>query len=222
VRSHPEVRKKPGGGSAAKEPVRLETDSVRTQAEARQKVRACRPDEVDQAVRTGDRAFQKPHEGVWKPQILDVNPVAGRGEVRSRRNAGTATRIDLAVGLEGAGQDKITVAGKPLSERRAEVGQSAMVVLRAQQKLARAQRSRRQNKPPSHHGARLGALGIRGIESSERNSVPASIQLDFVDAMQGVNLRAMLLGQRKVVEVQRVLGMQNAAQHAIARIVAGT
>src|SRR2546426_11603230 len=49
VRSHPDVRKKPGGGSAAKEPVRLEADSVRPEAEARQKVRACRLDEVDQA-----------------------------------------------------------------------------------------------------------------------------------------------------------------------------
>src|SRR2546426_917450 len=68
----------------------------------------------------------------------------------------------------------------------------------------------------------LGPLGIRGIESNEKTSVPASIQpLDSVDVMQGVNLRAMLLSQRKVVEVQGVLGMQNAAQHAIARIVAG-
>src|SRR6516164_9309178 len=112
VRAHPEIGEEPCGSSTAEKSVGLETDAVRSQPQAGQKIRSRRFNEVNQAVRIRNGAFQKPQERVRKSQVFDVNSVVCCREVRSDGNARTSTRIHLAVSLEGTRQNKVSIFGK--------------------------------------------------------------------------------------------------------------
>src|SRR5205807_2838301 len=186
-------------------------------------------------------AFQVPEKWIWKTQILNHDSVVCRRSVDSRGDAWPATRIDFAIRFERPGQKEVAVTRKLCAERRTEIWQGLVEIATAQKDFSRAQRTGRDNYFSSNDRSRLrGGVGLGApiesgaidrerlrlsgleVELAEVNTIAVHFNridgLDLLDLMQRINFRAILLGERDVIQIERVLCVNVTAQHAVAAV----
>jgi hypothetical protein len=109
-----------------------------------------------------------------------------------------------------------------VSEGGAQIGQRPEAVAATEEQLCRPQRARGDDHRVGAHGGERGRGGRGGIEPLVAHAVTRAVRdgSDPVNAMERVDLGAVALGQGEVIEVERVLGVGGAAEHAVARVVA--
>ena len=157
---------------------------------------------------------------VGQPAVLDPERLSTLAAIQEIDGAGDGWPLGglhLAGGVERRRQE-IAVAAPVVAEPSAHIGQRARHVAAAQQHLGRGHRSR-----GKHHQARLrGAWDpAPPLEAIVADLVAASGRLDVGDEVQRPHVGALALGERQVVAVERVPGVDLAADVAIAEMHAG-
>ena len=151
--------------------------------------------------------------------VNTVEQVDRAGDGGAMRGRHLAARVE-------SGRDEIAVEGPALAEAARQLRQRAVLVAAAQQQLGAADRAGGQD-----HPRRGGAAGtaLAALEAVEVHAVAAAFsrvgsgrqRFDLHHQVQRADLGALLLGHRQVVEIQRVLGLDLAADVAVAAVHAG-
>ena len=111
--------------------------------------------------------------GSGKPEVLHVQLLVGRREVRTGGDAGSTTGIDIAL-RERAREQEVSVPRESPAEHRAEIRQRAVLLPAAQQELVRPKRPCGHDHYAGFDMARLPGRGRLGIQAVEGDAVAAA------------------------------------------------
>ena len=223
VLAHGEVGQEAARAPAAEEPLALVAQAVGRALDPEPPLQEQLPPAQDVLRRhgVGEHALDEPEQRVGEAEILDEQLLATGGEVRAGGDARATAGVDVVVG-ERPGEQEVPVGREPVPERRAEPRQRAVAVAAAQQQLVRAERARGDDHGPGIDLAALAQRRRRRMAAIEGELVAAApARLDLRDLVQRVHLGPGGLRHGEVGAIERVLGARDAADRAVAGVVAG-
>ena len=186
---------------------------------------AARMSAVNISLETSSHAFEPSALGIehldqasdlpWIAALLEDEPHAVLANATVVNDAGgdrgAVGGHERRRGVEGE-REKVAVARIALAQARAQRGQRSEFIAASQQKLGRVDRARAEKYRT--RGNRV--LCACGRVIFERDLIAVAVALDTNDLAERRDVGAALLGNREVVEIERVLGQHVASDVALA------